>query len=177
MVKKKSNKIRSSEYAPSSLLGKIVSFWFLITITWMVLQSYVLKINLSNDILNIWVMSFLLLPFLGAIVAWKNCEPEKDGFFSKLKSLFNMGLWLAVLSVILFFIGVSYLENSSTLASIIFFILSFIIFFGSIGSNINAKYSQKRGFGDAFAMSLGQILIFLFIILFVASIVNRFNRR
>ena len=82
-LKKTSIKKRSSIYAPSSILGKIVSFWFLITITWMVLQSYVLKINLSNDILNIWVISFLLLPFLGAIVAWKNSEPENDGFFSR----------------------------------------------------------------------------------------------
>ena len=177
-LKKTSIKKRSSIYAPSSILGKIVSFWFLITITWMVLQSYVLKINLSNDILNSWVISFLLLPFLGAIVAWKNSEPENDGFFSRVKSLFTKGLWCMLLSIIFLFIGQSYLESYNTLFSTIFFILSFLSFWLSIGYNAQAKYSPlKRGIGDALAMSLGQIIIIFFVIILLAAIFGRLGKR
>ena len=176
MVKK-----RSSVYAPSSLLGKIVSLWFLITISLVVLNKYI-DINISNDFGNLWILSFLLLPFLGAIVAWKNSEPENDGFFSRFKSLYTKGLWCAVLSVIFFNMGAVYLESNNTSVwnstSIIFFILSFLSFWISIGYNsVQTKNSYKRGFGDALAMTLGQILIVFFVILIIAAIFSRLSRR
>ena len=176
MVKK-----RSSVYAPSSILGKIVSLWFLITISLVVLNKYT-DINTGNDFGNLWMLSFLLLPFLGAIVAWKNSEPENDGFFSRFKSLYTKGLWCAVLSVIFFNIGAVYLESNNTSVwnstSIIFFILSFLSFWISIGYNsTQTKYSYKRGFGDALAMTLGQILIVFFVILIIAAIFSRVSRR
>ena len=173
-LKKNNLKKHSSAYAPSSLLGKIVSWWFLISISYIVLQNYI-QIYFFGEVATMLVLSFLALPFLGAIVAWKNSEPENDGFFSRVKSLFTKGLWLAVLSVIFLCAGAEYLGSNT---SIIFFILSFLSFWLSIGYNAQTKYSTlKIGFGDALAMSLGQILIVFFVIILVAAIVGRLGKR
>ena len=176
--KKTSIKKRSSAYAPSSILGKIVSLWFLISISFMVLQSYRPRNYFSNEVDTVLVLSFLALPLLGTIVAWKNSEPENDGFFSRIKSLFTKGLWLMLSSIIFLFIGQSYLESYNTLFSTIFFILSFLSFWLSIGYNAQTKYSPlKRGIGDALAMSLGQIIIIFFVIILLAAIFGRLGKR
>ena len=57
--------------------------------------------NINNDFQTGVILSFLIYPLLGVIVCWKNSEPEKDGIFSKFKSMFTAGLWFSVLSVIL----------------------------------------------------------------------------
>ena len=183
MVKKRSSKKtsikkRSSEYTSSSLLGKIVSLWFLISISFIILQSYRPRNYFSNEVDTVLVLSFLALPLLGTIVAWKNSEPENDGFFSRIKSLFTKGLWLMLSSIIFLFIGQSFLESNNTLFSTIFFILSFLSFWLSIGYNAQTKYSPlKRGIGDALAMSLGQIIIIFFVIILLAAILGRFSKR
>ena len=170
-----------SEFAPSSILGKIVFFGILVNIFVIVLELNT-DLKIEGDLAYGGVISIFLLPFLGSIVAWKNSEPENDGFFSRFKSLFTKGLWCAVLSVIFFNIGAVYLESNNTLVwdstSIIFFILSFLSFWISIGYNsTQTNYSYKRGFGDALAMTLGQVLIVFFVILIIAAIFSRLSRR
>ena len=179
MVKKNNLKKRSSVYAPSSLLGKIVSWWFMISISYIVLQNYI-QIYFFGEVATMLALSFLALPFLGAIVAWNNSEPENNGFLSKVRSLFTAGLWFMLVSIVFLFMGTNYLEGNNTsnsTMSIIFFVLSFLSFWGSFANNTRTKYPSKRGLGDALAMSLGQIIIIFFVIILVAAIVGRLGKR
>ena len=170
-----------SEFAPSSILGKIVFFGILVNIFVIVLELNT-DLKIEGDLAYGGVISIFLLPFLGSIVAWKNSEPEKDGFFSKFTSLFTRGLWFAVFSVIALIIGAITFDNAndlnnSLIGAYVIFLISFLFFWLSIGFNIKGTgNSDKRGLADAVAMSLGQILILFFILLLLGAIAEKFKK-
>ena len=92
---------------------------------------------------------------------------EKDGIFSKLKSLFTPGLWYSVLSAILLITGAIFSENGVNISTYLFMGGALLSMLMSIGNNMRTNYSYKRGFGDALAMSMGQlIIVFLLLIPF-----------
>ena len=170
------SKRRSKTQYERSFLGHLVFWGMLISIS-----SAIFIINTSmsinEDFTNGVVISFFIYPLLGAIVAWKNSEPEKDGIFSKFISLFTRGLWFSVLSAILFFTGLIFSENGINISTYLFFGGAFLSLWMSIGSNMITNYSYKRGFGDALAMSMGQLIIVFLILIVVSSILQKFNKR
>ena len=97
--------------------------------------------NINNDFQTGVILSFLIYPLLGVIVCWKNSEPEKDGIFSKFKSMFTAGLWFSVLSVILFITGLIMSENGVNISTYLFMGGALISMLMSIGNNIRTNYS------------------------------------
>lgn len=171
--KSKKNQSIQTEYSP---IGMIVFWGMIISIT-----SLVFMINTSMKINEDYfygvLISFLIYPLLGVYVAWKNSEPEQDSIFSKFKSLFTAGLWYSVLSAILFFTGIIFSEDGINLGSYLFFGGAIFSLLASIGHNSRTKYSYRRSFGDALAMSMGQLIIVFFILLAVGAILNKFSNR
>ena len=174
MVSKlKNNRNIPIEY---SFIGNVVFWGMLISISSLIfMMNTSMKIN--EDFFYGVIISFFVYPLLGVIVAWRNSEPEQDGIFSKFKSLFTAGLWYSVLSAILFFTGITFSEDGINFSSYLFFGGAIFSLLMSIGSNIRTKYSYKRSFGDALAMSMGQLIIVLFVLLAVGAIVNKFSNK
>jgi len=159
-----------------SFLGHVVFWGLFISISSAIFISNT-SMNINKDFQTGVISSFFIYPLLGVIVCWKNSEPEKDGIFSKFKSMFTAGLWFSVLSVILFITGLIMSENGVNISTYLFMGGALLSMLMSIGNNIRTNYSYKRGFGDALAMSMGQIIIVLLIVIVVGSIVQRFQRR
>ena len=87
-----------------SFLGHVVFWGLLISISSAIFISNT-SMNINTDFQTGIILSFFIYPLLGVIVCLKNSEPEKDGIFSKFKSMFTAGLLFSVLSVILFIIA------------------------------------------------------------------------
>jgi hypothetical protein len=159
-----------------SFLGGLVFWGLLLSISLAIFIGNT-SMNINEDFQNGVIISFFIYPLLGVIVAWKNSEPEKDGIFAKFKSLFTAGLWYSVLSAILFFTGLLFSENGVNISTYLFFGGSILSLLMSIGMNMKTNYSYKRGFGDALAMSMGQLIIVFLIVIALGSILQRFQRR
>ena len=174
-MNKKLKKRSSSQYE-RSFLGNLVFWGMFISISSAIFISNT-SMNINNDFQTGVIVSFLIYPLLGVIVCWKNSEPEKDGIFSKFKSMFTAGLWFSVLSAILFITGLIMSENGVNISTYLFMGGAFLSLWMSIGSNMITNYSYKRGFGDALAMSMGQLIVVLLVVIVVGSILQRFQRR
>lgn len=174
-MSKKLKKRSSSQYE-RSFLGNLVFWGMFISISSAIFISNT-SMNINNDFQTGVILSFLIYPLLGVIVCWKNSEPEKDGIFSKFKSMFTRGLWFSVLSAILFFTGLIFSENGINISTYLFFGGAFLSLWMSIGSNMITNYSYKRGFGDALAMSMGQLIVVFLMLIVVSSILQKFNKR
>lgn len=174
MVSKlKNNRNIPIEY---SFIGNVVFWGMLISISSLIFMvNTSMKIN--EDFFYGVIISFFVYPLLGVIVAWRNSEPEKDGIIAKFKSLFTAGLWYSVLSAILFFTGLASSENGINFSSYLFFGGAIFSLLMSIGSNIRTKYSYKRSFGDALAMSMGQLIIVLLILFVISALIGRLSKR
>ena len=174
-MSKKLKKISTSEYE-HSFLGLLVLWGMLISISSAIFISNT-SMNINKDFQTGIIVSFFIYPLLGVIVCWKNSEPEKDGIFSKFKSLFTPGLWYSVLSAILFFTGLIMSENGVNFSTYLFFGGALVSLIISWGYNVRTGYSYKRGFGEALAMSMGQLIIVFLILIVVGSILQKFQRR
>jgi hypothetical protein len=159
-----------------SFLGHVVFWGLFISISSAIFISNT-SMNINKDFENGVILSFLIYPLLGVIVCWKNSDPEKDGIFSKLKSLFTPGLWYSVLSAILLITGAIFSENGVNISTYLFMGGALLSMLMSIGNNMRTNYSYKRGFGDALAMSMGQLIIVFLLLIILGAITQRFHRR
>lgn len=167
---------KSFTHFEHSFFGRLVFWGLLLSISSVIFITNSSMI-INKDFQNGVIISFFIYPLLGVIVAWKNSEPEKDGILAKFKSLFTAGLWYSVLFAILFFTGLTFSENGASISTYLFFGVSLLSLLASIGINMKTNYSYKRGFGDAIAMSMGQLIIVFFIVIILGLILLRFIRR
>ena len=136
-MSKKLKKRSSSEYE-RSFLGNLVFWGMFISISSAIFISNT-SMNINNDFQTGVIVSFFIYPLLGVIVCWKNSEPEKDGIFSKFKSMFTAGLWFSVLSVILFITGLIMSENGVNISTYLFMGGALLSMLMSIGNNIRTN--------------------------------------
>ena len=156
-----------------SFLGRVVFYGMLLSISSAIFISKT-SMNINKDFETGIIISFFIYPLLGVILVWQNSEPEKDGIFSKFKSMFTAGLWYSVLSAILLITAnILYIENGVDIYTYLLIGCAFISLLMSIGSNMRTNYSYRRGFGDALAMSMGQLIIVLLILVVLAALLNK----
>ena len=82
-----------------------------------------------------------------------------------------------MLSAILLITGAIFSENGVNISTYLFMGGALLSMLMSIGNNMRTNYSYKRGFGDALAMSMGQLIIVFFLLIILGAIVQRFQRR
>lgn len=123
------------------------------------------------------VVVTLSAPILGVVVCWRNSGPKNQGFFSKLKSLFTKGFWFVFLSAILLFVGLFHNEFYNDAGNdmyVFWFVFSGLVFLISIGANIQTSHGRLA---DALAMSLGQTLIILVLLIIIGTIIEKLNKK
>ena len=166
------------QFESSSFLGHLTSWAFILLLSLGIISfNFDLSQYLNNEFWTKTIIAtFFSIPILGAVVCWRNSEPENQGFFSKLKSLFSAGFWLVFFSAIALFPAVLILQPEEIMGRVLFFVPSCLLFLMSISANTKTFSGNRRGLADALAMSLGQSLIILVIFLIIAQIFGRRRR-